>query len=556
LTGDPESLSQDQQGRLWASTTDGVFYFESGRFIRVPGVPGGRTYPIVGDQDGNVWISNVEAGLFHVTPQLVVQRIPWSQFGHKFATALLTDRLQGALWLGFFDGGIAYLKNDHILGSYTSAEGLGNGEVSGLRFDSDGALWAATEGGLSLIKDGHITTLTSKNGLPCDAVHWLTEDDNHAIWLYKPCGLARIARSDLDAWVNDPKRIVHFTILGAADGVRSYAIPSGYPPMVTKSPDGKIWFLQRDGVGVIDPLHLPYNGVPPPVHIEQITADRKTYDASPVDNGRLKLPPLVRDLTIDYTALSLAVPEKVLFRYKLEGRDRDWEDVGTRRQAFYSDLRPHDYRFRVMACNNSGVWNEEGATLDFAIAPAYYQTTWFCLSCVAAFLALLWGLYEFLQSNERKFRRAYDQATEAQRLSRTGSFTWDVQADDHAWSEEIYRIFGFEPGTKVTMEMIQSVIHPEDRPAVEATIRRAAEGADFDLVFRIVSPGGAVRHVHGVGHRIEQIADRPVLLGAVQDVTESKLAEDALNKARSELAHVTRVTTLNALTASIAHEVN
>jgi signal transduction histidine kinase/ligand-binding sensor domain-containing protein len=416
LTGQAQSMGQDQRGRLWAATSDGVFYFESGPFIRVPGVPGRYTSSVVGDRDGNVWISNGKAGLFQVTPQLVVRSIPWSQFGHSYSTALLPDRLQGALWLGFADGGIAHLKNGQILRSYSPAEGLGNGMVSGLRFGSDGALWAATEGGLSRIKDGQITTLTSRNGLPCDAVHWLMEDDDHAVWLYKPCGLARIARSELDAWVNDSQRVVHFTILDAADGVRSYEIPSGYPPMVTKSRDGKIWFLSRDGVGVIDPRHLPYNKVPPPVYIEQITADRKAYDPTSYGNGRVPLPALIRDLEIDYTALSLVAPEKVHFRYKLEGRDSDWQDAGTRRQAFYTNLPPRNYRFRIKACNNSGVWNEAGTSLDFSVAPAYYQTMWFRSSCVIAFLALLAALY---QLRLRQVARQFNMTLEARVSERT-----------------------------------------------------------------------------------------------------------------------------------------
>jgi PAS domain S-box-containing protein len=157
---------------------------------------------------------------------------------------------------------------------------------------------------------------------------------------------------------------------------------------------------------------------------------------------------------------------------------------------------------------------------------------------------------------EAQLEQAFAQLTEAQRLSQTGSFTWDLHADEHTWSSEIYRIFGFELGIKVTMQMIQSAIFPEDVPAVEATIGRAAEGADFDLAFRLVTPSGALKHAHVVGHRVERIADRPVFVGAVQDVTESKKAEEALNRARSELAHMARVTTLSALTASIAHEVN
>jgi len=222
--------------------------------------------------------------------------------------------------------------------------------------------------------------------------------------------LVRIARSELDAWAaaadrdKETKRMVQATVFDSSDGVTSRAgisrfdfghfRPGGYTPHVARSSDGKLWFSAGDGVSVVDPRHLPFNKLPPPVHIEQITADRKIYDPASAVGGRLPLPARVRDLQIDYTALSLIAPEKVLFRYKLEGLDSDWQDAGNRRQAFYTNLPPRNYRFRVMACNNSGVWNEQGAALDFAIAPAYYQTWWFRLSCVAAFLVLVWVLYQ------------------------------------------------------------------------------------------------------------------------------------------------------------------
>jgi signal transduction histidine kinase/ligand-binding sensor domain-containing protein len=394
LAGDTQSLGQDDRGRLWASTTDGVFYFERARFVRVPGVPGGITYSITGDGHGNVWISNWEQGLFSWTEGSAVQRIPWLRFGQKRGIDLLPDR-RGGLWLGFHEGGVAYLENGQVRASYNTADGLGNGQVS-LRLGSRGELWAATEGGLSRIKDGNVTTLTSKNGLPCDAVHWSMEDDNNAVWLYMPCGLVRIVRSELDAWERDKKHLVQTTIFDIFDGVRTFGIPSGYLPHVTKSPDGKIWFTPRDGVSVIDPRHLAFNKLPPPVHVEQIIADRKTYwqnwsgDAS---SSPPKLPPLVRDLEIDYTALSLAVPEKVRFRVKLEGWDRDWKDAGHERKAFYSNLPPRNYRFRVIACNNSGVWNETGDQIGFSVAPAWFQTNLFRVLCVAGFLLILWALY-------------------------------------------------------------------------------------------------------------------------------------------------------------------
>lgn len=161
-----------------------------------------------------------------------------------------------------------------------------------------------------------------------------------------------------------------------------------------------------------------------------------------------------------------------------------------------------------------------------------------------------------LRASEAELRRAHAHLTEGQRLSHTGSFTWDVLADEHTWSEEIYRIFGFVPGARVTMPMIQSAIHPEDMPAVLSLLAAAVQETSFDLVFRIVDTKGAVRHAHVVGHRAEQIPDRPVFLGALRDITDSKVAEEALNKARAELTHVTRIMSLGALTASIAHEVN
>ena len=174
----------------------------------------------------------------------------------------------------------------------------------------------------------------------------------------------------------DANATIHATVFDSSDGVRSLEDNGGYTPHVAKSADGKIWFLPSDGVSVVDPRHLPFNRLPPPVHIEQISADRKVYALASDGGGQLRLPALVRDLQINYTALSLLAPEKVLFRYKLEGWDRDWIDAGNRRQAFYSNLPPNNYRFRVMACNNSGV--ERGRRmLRFSISSAYYQTAWF-----------------------------------------------------------------------------------------------------------------------------------------------------------------------------------
>ncbi len=141
-------------------------------------------------------------------------------------------------------------------------------------------------------------------------------------------------------------------------------------------------------------------------------------------------------------------------------------------------------------------------------------------------------------------------------MSKTGSFITDLLADEHHWSEEAFRIFEFDPATKVTVQRIRDIIHPDDLPSFDSVIARGMTGIDVNFGFRIVTARGAVKHVRGVAHVVERIAGRPMFVGALQDVTESRIAEEALNRAHTELAHVARVTSLSTLTASIAHEVN
>jgi signal transduction histidine kinase/ligand-binding sensor domain-containing protein len=408
----PNSLYQDDRGQIWVSTNAGVGYLENDRFAPVSGVPGGPVLGIAQDKTGNLWIANEESGLFRLSARSEVQQIPRDRLRHKDnVSALAADPVQGGLWLGFFNGGIEYFREGEVRASFGASDGLGEGRVSSFGFDQDGTVWAATEGGLSRLKNARAATLSSKNGLLCDTVHWAIRDNDHAFWLYMPCGLVRIARSELDAWAaaadrdKDTKRMVQATVFDSSIGVTSHAgisrfdfghfRPGGYIPHVARSSDGKLWFSSGDGVSVIDPHHLPVNPLPPPIHIEQITADRKVswQNLWGTAASNLRLPARSRDLQIDYTALSFAAPEKNHFKYKLEGHDRDWQDAGNRRQAFYTNLPPRSYRFRVAASNNSGVWNESGDSLDFSVAPAYYQTAWFFALCAAAFVALLAGLY-------------------------------------------------------------------------------------------------------------------------------------------------------------------
>jgi signal transduction histidine kinase len=418
------TLFEDSTGRILLSTLSGMVTFDRGQFAAIRSLSSTRVvYNIVEQRAGDFWLTDTQQGLIHLVGEDVVARVPWQALGHDdHATALVVDRARNGVWLGFYKGGIAFVKDGSIQASYGTADGLGAGRVAELQFDPDGALWAATAVGLSRITDQGIATLTTKTGLPCDAVHWMLADRVGSRWLLTSCGLARINAAEWKAWLADPNRAVTSTVFDSSDGVRSQATPIGFTPTAARLSDGRLWFATPSGVGVVDPRRLAFNALPPPVHVEQIVADRTAYDTIETATGTVHLPPRVHDLQIDYSALSLVAPEKVRFRYRLEGVDRDWQDVGNRRQAFYTDLPPRTYRFRVAAANNSGVWNETGATLDFSIAPAYYETTWFLALSAGMVIGLLWAGHRvrvrIVEKHEREISALNERLMKAQEQER------------------------------------------------------------------------------------------------------------------------------------------
>ena len=276
--------------------------------------------------------------------------------------------------------------------------------------DRNGSVLASSPSGLIGIIDGKPRILSSRNGLPCDDAMGFTPDRQGAFWIYMACGLARISDSELRRWLQDPATNVNPKVLDVFDGVRTGRAP--FSPMALSN-DGRIWFANGDSAGMVDPARLEEKTPPPPVHIESVIADHKMHS---LKQG-MRLPALTRDLEIDYTALSLGAPQKVYFRYRLEGRESDWQQPGTRRQAYYTDLRPGSYTFRVIACNSEGVWNEAGDTLEFAIDSAFYQTNWFRAALVAAFFLAMWAAYRLrVHQLAREVQGAYLEGQVDERL--------------------------------------------------------------------------------------------------------------------------------------------
>lgn len=382
---------EDHNGNLWFGTNDGGLAAEVDGRLRVvlKGDSTGIFISLAEDADHAIWgvVSGIHARLIRITNFHVGQEFTPPQT--PTAYCVVAD-LDGGVWLSTLDGGLMHYQRgewqkvsmEALIRRYSRVGGIYNLSVA-----SDGTLWGAASGGVVGYRKGNLQLLNERNGMPCAATYATILDRHNDLWAQAQCGLVRIEHSELERWWTNPESRLKVATFAATEGF-SPGIPFERPA-TTRSLDGKLWFHNRRVVEMIDPDNLAGNSVVPPVQVEKVIADRKIYSPQ----TRLRLPALTRDLEIDYTALSFVVPQKMRFQYKLEGYDRDWQDPGTRRQAFYTNLPPRNYIFRVKACNNSGIWNEGGASLDFAIAPAYYQTIWFRVSCMAAFLLLLWVLH-------------------------------------------------------------------------------------------------------------------------------------------------------------------
>jgi PAS domain S-box-containing protein len=545
-----QALFQDTRGRIWLSTQNKLTYFEGERFFTVEGQPGYDCNSITGDSAGNLWCSGAY-NLLRFADDKPAEDIPWTTLGADDRGVALADR--GGVWVGFWSGGLRFLKEGKVRETYAAADGLGEGFVAHLRIDREGALWAATEGGLSRVKDGRIQTLAKRGGMPCDAIHWSIEDDSRALWMYTSCGLVRVSRADREAWIAHPDRVVDTRRWGAADGVPIRTSARGYSPPVTKTADGKLWFVVGEGIQVIDPDHMPFNSIAPPVFVEKIVADHKPYQ---IAQG-MSLPALTRDIAIDFTALSLTEAQAMQFRYRLEGHDTEWQDAGSRRQAFYTNLGPGTFHFFVNASNNNGVWNEKGAQLLFSIAPAYYQTSWFRVVCAALLVTLVWIGF-VLQA--RRVRREETRLRNVIEGLPTLAFSVYPDGSLDLVNQRWLDYFGFGPGAP-SLHEFRSALHPADAEEYLSKWKAALAGGEpFENEARHRNSAGEYRWFLVRAVPLRDAKGKIVRWnGTLTDIEERKRAEDErerLRRLESQISHTNRLSMLGELAASIAHEVN
>lgn len=427
-SGGPVYVDQDE--RAWFAPFKGGLHWlkgEKSESASNDGLNHDVVYSITGRKD-DLWIGRQRGGLTHlryaagsVTTKTYTQADGLAQNG----VYALYESPDQSVWAGTLSGGVSKYAEGRFT-TYTTANGLASNTVVSITESPDGTVWFATPNGLNALSKGQWRVFTVRDGMPNDNVTCLLSDSNGVLWIGTVSGLAFLKSGHIEAprevpgslreeilgiaedrngwlWVATSNHVLSArrdkllaNVIGSSD-VREYGPEDGLngkegvkrDHSVFEDPHGRVWFSTNRGLSVVDPERA-VRGLPPAiVQIEELSAD-----GNPIDAQRpVRIPPGRQRITFSYSGLSLAVPERVRFKYKLEGFDQNWSEPTSTRAAVYTNLGWGPYRFRVIASNSNGIWSDEGATLDFNVEPAWYQTPWFQMLFLISVVLLAWTVY-------------------------------------------------------------------------------------------------------------------------------------------------------------------
>ena len=422
------SVCEDMNGTVWIGTGGGgLCRMQNGKISRYTvgsSVSANFIFSIAPRPDGSVWLSAAEGEDLYQFMNGQIQRVSWDVHGIK---SILTDR-QGRVWMGTKSGiaqwdgeqrwllgtnnatttpavralaetptgeiwagsddGTLYRCDQKQLVAFRPKDALADQPIYSLVADAEGTLWAGTfRGGLLRFKNGVFSRITAKQGLPVDVIGQLLEDKNGRLWLGTHKGIYSVSKAALNAIADGRTNSLDYVIYGQHDGLPSVECSDGYQPSCWRGANGRLWFTTvRGGVVSVQPNDLVGRSKPSPVLIEEMRVDGEVV---PLSGGNIVIPPGHSQFDFQFTTLSFDAGDKARFRYRLEQYDADWVNADTLRTAHYGRLPPHKYRFRVIACNNEGVWNEAGAMVEFELQPFFYQTVWFNLLASALVIAVV-----------------------------------------------------------------------------------------------------------------------------------------------------------------------
>lgn len=364
------ALHEDRAGHLLLGTSGGVMDFQNGRFsFDRANIFSKAPLAIYQDRQGAFWYS------FH---KALLREKDGNQqwFGPQdglteYVQPIFEDRL-GRVWIGSYGGLAEYV--DGRLRMYTQRDGLSSNRVRAIYEDADGVLWIGTyDGGLNRFKNGKFTRYTVAEGMFSNNVFSILEDGRGNFWMGANQGIHRVSRRQLNEFAEGRRKRIDAVAYGKADGMLNTECNGGKHPSAIKAADGRLWFPTLNGVAIVDPAAERVNDVPPPVVIESVTRDLIAQDA----RSRIEFFPHHSHLEIAYAALSFIKPEHVRFKYRMEGMDKDWNEAGNRRVAYYTHPKAGRYVFRVIAANSDGVWNETGASIEILVHPPIWSTPQF-----------------------------------------------------------------------------------------------------------------------------------------------------------------------------------
>jgi signal transduction histidine kinase/ligand-binding sensor domain-containing protein len=486
---------RDPSGVTWLGGRNGLWHLSGARFISTA-LPVGlnpsahNVQAITMDRAGALWVSFVNSGVFQLDHGI------WSRFGKVAALPQIpaiteaTDS-KGRIWFGYTANRIAMLDGTRV-SMFGSGDGLDIGNVISI-YDHDGEIWTGGQSGLELFERGHFRRLQLAGSEPLRGVSGIVLAKNGDLWLNQASGVVHIAADEVAHAREGPQYQVRYELLNYLDGLTSSPEQIRPLPTAVESSDGRIYFATRGSVVWVDPANIARNTLPPPVWIRSVSVDTKLYN----ELETLEFPAHAQNIEINYTAPSLLIPQRVRFRYKLEGFDKDWRDAGVRRQAFYSKLPPRTYTFRVTASNNDGVWNEAGASFAFSIPPSFTQSVLFKALCAITILGLSWLLYtiRLRQLTGQVRARLYERLAERTRIAR--------ELHDTLLQSFQGLLLHFQRARNLLPERAAEAIHTLDR-ALDGAEQAIVEGRDAIHDLRSPAPAakGLVEEITSLGEEL------------------------------------------------------
>lgn len=408
-----QSFAEYPLGTLWFGTVGGGITrlsLETGHMdvlSKKDGLLNDFVFSLYVDREDTLWAGTNFGGLHCFSPK--EGKFNLIDNYERRIVNIYEDKL-GNLWSATIGNGL-WKRNKNQRIHYGKKEGFQDDRVDCIYQDSTGKMWFGTlAGGMNYLnpKDGKFRHLGKTNGLPVNAVYGIIEDSKHHLWLSTDNGIFCLFRPNIEEWVSGKTALLEPYRLGLTHGMKGIDCSGANQPMIWRSRDGRLWIPTSNGLSVLDPENIQRNTMLPPVHIKAVTVDGHIF---PIYYGEpLAINPGKGNLEIQYAAPSSIAPEKITFKYRLEGVDEDWVYAGTRRTAFYTFLPPGNYSFCVLACNSDGLWNSSGAVFSFQLKPHFYQTLAFKVLVVFALAGLAWfgvaAIQHFLAL--RKQKRAFN----------------------------------------------------------------------------------------------------------------------------------------------------